>query len=407
MQGDFIDYLRLILKIGGLSMNAILKSAKALENELLKNRRFLHQHAELGSDLPLTSQFVLTELRAMGYEPEEICPCGIIATIGNGNGQTILLRADMDALPMDEENNLPYKSTTAAAHTCGHDAHTAMLLTAAKILKAHEEEINGTITLMFQPDEEGIHGAELMVEAGVLENPPVDAAMAIHVSSQHPAGVVYCKSGEIYASADGFEISIHGRGGHGASPHTTIDPINIAAHLYLALQTLISRESNPADMGVLTVGAIHAGTAGNIIPETLIMRGTIRSFNRQLRQQLKERLLEVSTATAAMFGGSAKVNFINSTPAMLADTELTQTLSGYLKTLLPMEQVQEFPSPFSGSEDFAILSEKVPATMLILGCAVEGEIYDHHHPKVQFNEQAFVVGAAAYAHCALEWLKNH
>ena len=382
--------------------NKLLEEALALEATMVADRRYIHQHAEIGSDLPLTREYVLSRLTAMGYEPQEICPAGIVAVIGQG-GPTLLLRADMDALPMQEESGLPYASLTDNAHTCGHDIHTATLLAAAQLLKNHEDELQGTVKLMFQPAEETISGAAAMIAAGVLEAPAVDAAVAMHVSSGHEKGVVYYRPGDIYASADGFGITIYGKGGHGASPNYCIDPINMAAQLYIALQPLISREKDPAKQAVLTIGAIHGGTANNIIPETVEMLGTLRCYDPEVRRTLKARLTAIAESVTAMYGGRAEVRFFNGTPAMFADEALTAQVVECLKDTLPDEHVQLFPMIFSGSEDFAEISARVPATLLILGCAVSDPeaVYTHHHPKVVFDESAMAYGAAAYAGVAL------
>lgn len=387
---------------------SLLEEARALEATAIADRRYIHQHAEIGTDLPLTKDYVMSRLTAMGYAPKEICPSGIVAEIGQ-SGPTILLRADMDALPMQEESGLSFASLTENAHTCGHDIHAATLLAAAQLLKNHESELKGTVKLMFQPAEETISGAALMVEAGVLESPKVDAAVAMHVSSMHESGVVYYRPGDIYASSDGFAITLYGKGGHGASPNHCIDPINMAAQLYIALQPLISREKDPAKQAVLTIGAIHGGTANNIIPETVEMLGTLRCYDPEVRQMLKRRIVEMANSVTAMFGGRAEVTFFNKTPAMFADEALTAEVAQCLAETLPAEHVDLFPMIFSGSEDFAEVATRVPATMLILGCAVndpEG-IYMHHHPKVVFDESAMVYGAAAYAGAALGWLDKH
>lgn len=386
----------------------LLEEARALEPTAVADRRYIHQHAEIGTELPLTRDYVFSRLTAMGYTPKEICPCGIVAEIGQP-GPTILLRADMDALPMQEESGLPFASQTENAHTCGHDMHTATLLTAAQLLKNHESELKGTVKLMFQPAEETISGAALMIDGGLLESPKVDAAVAMHVSSCHQSGVVYYRSGDIYASADGFAITLYGKGGHGASPEYCIDPINMSAQLYIALQPLISREKDPAKQAVLTIGAIHGGTANNIIPETVEMLGTLRCYDPEVRKQLKTRIVEMADSVTAMFGGRAEVRFFNSTPAMSADETLTAEVVQCLKETLPAEQRDLFPMIFSGSEDFAEVAARVPATMLILGTAVSDPeaVYMQHHPKVVFDEGAMVYGAAAYAGVALGWLAKH
>lgn len=385
-------------------MNELLQEAKAMEETLIADRRYLHQHAEIGLHLPKTCAYVVKRLEEMGYTPQVIGESGVLATIGQGE-KTFLLRGDMDALPITEESGLPFACTNGHAHACGHDFHTAMLLGCAKLLKNHEQGLKGVVKLMFQPAEETFQGAQMMVDAGILENPPVDAALAIHINSVSPVGQVSYKSGLGYASSsDGFEILIQGKGGHGAMPQTTVDPINIGAHLYLALQTIVSREVNPAETVVLSIGMIQAGNVNNVIPDTLKMTGTLRTYSDKVRQSVKERIITLSQQTAALFGGSAEVIFTNGTPAFIADEQLCDTIHHVLTEILPEEQISVIKDNLTGSEDFAVISQSVPAMMLNLGAAGSGDIYLSHHPKVVFNEEALHVGAAIYAYCAMAYL---
>ena len=251
------------------------KRAQELKDEIIQNRRRIHQNAEVGLNLPNTKAFVTEKLREYGLKPTE-CGHGVTATLGKP-GKTLLLRADMDALPMPEESGEPFACPTGeTAHACGHDMHTAMLLTAAKMLKENEDALCGTVKLMFQPAEETFEGARDMLENGLLENPPVDTALAYHVAAgKSPVGfVMYNDSGVMMASVDGFEITIHGRGSHGANPNLAIDPINVGVHIHLALQELIARESDPTKTCDLTIGQFMAGTSANIIPNTAVLSGT-------------------------------------------------------------------------------------------------------------------------------------
>ena len=261
------------------------KRAQELKDETTQNRRRIHQNAEVGLNLPNTKAFVTEKLHEYGLKPTE-CGHGVTATLGKP-GKTLLLRADMDALPMPEESGEPFACPTGeTAHACGHDMHTAMLLTAAKMLKENEDALCGTVKLMFQPAEETFEGARDMLENGLLENPPVDAALAYHVAAgKSPVGfVMYNDSGVMMASVDGFEITVHGRGSHGANPNLAIDPINVGVHIHLALQELIARESDPTKTCVLTIGQFMAGTAANIIPDTAVLRGTIRTNDKKARR---------------------------------------------------------------------------------------------------------------------------
>lgn len=392
-------------------MNKFLKRAKELEDEIIKNRRFIHKNAELGYDLPITTGFVKEKLIEMGYEPQEICKSGIVATVsGKKEGKTILLRADMDALAMKEETDLEFKSVTSYAHTCGHDMHTAMLLGAAKILKEHQHELEGTVKFMFQPAEEGLHGADAMIESGVLNNPDVDVAMAMHVDALSPLGLLKYGKGDTFASCDNFEITIIGKGGHGARPNETVDPINVAVHIHLALQSLISREVMPSETCVLTVCSLNTGNSFNIIPNTAAMKGTIRTYSLKERNLLVNRLKEVCETTAKSFRAEVVVNITGSLPAMYCDEKLSDVMVGYAKEIFDENEIDSIPVKKIGSEDFALISEKVPSMYLFLGAGIndkEGYTYGQHTSKVVFNEDILYLGSALYAYCAKRWLEDN
>ena len=336
---------------------------------------------------------------------------GVTAPLGRG-GKTILLRADMDALPMAEESGLEFACPTGQqAHTCGHDFHAAMLLTAAKLLKESEDQLEGTVKFMFQPAEETFEGSKDMIEHGILEDPKPDAALAYHVGpGKMPVGIfMYNAGGTLMFSMDGFEINIKGRGSHGAFPHMAVDPINIGAHIYLALQELIARECDPSNACVLTVGQFHAGSAPNIIPESAVLEGTIRTNKAEEREKLIRRLKEVAEGTAAVYGGTAEVKFPCGVPTLVCDAALTNEMVGYMKEL-PIPGLMGVPNiSASASEDFALITEQIPSAYLYLsaGYLDERGAYSAHNPKVQFNEDVLPVGAACLAHCAVQWLKHH
>lgn len=389
-------------------MNPILQRAKELESEIIANRRYLHQNPEIRDELPGTTKFVMEKLTEMGYEPKEICKGGIVATVGNP-GKVFLLRGDMDALPMEEDTDLEYRSRNSYAHTCGHDTHTAMLLGAAKILKEHEKELKGTVKLMFQPAEEIFTGAQAMIDAGVMENPHVDAALATHIASSGlPCGMISYKEGPSGASADMFTITIKGKGGHGAYPHAAVDPVNIGAHIVLTLQELVSREVNPLEPCVLTIGAFQAGDAGNILPESAVLRGSIRTFNNDVRNFIKQRTIELCEDTAKKFRAEATVEFTSGVCPLINDGAFTREIVGYLGDLVPADKLCT-REPEMGSEDFALVTQLVPATFLYLGAEVEdpAKVRRGHNPNVLFNEDCFHLGTAALAHCAIQWLENH
>lgn len=397
-------------------MNNIIEEAKKLQEVIVKDRRYLHQNAELGQNLPITTEYVLTRLKKMGYKPELISDSAIVAMAGGKKGsKTFLIRADMDALPIAEETGLEYKSGTQNMHACGHDAHTAMLLGAAQILKDHEDELKGTVKLMFQPGEEQLAGAKAMIKAGVLENPRVDAAAMIHIFSGTPAPagtLIIPEGGYVSSSADMFHIDINGKGGHGAMPQDSIDPLNAAAHIHIALQEIIAREVAPDSTAVITIGQMHGGNAANIIPDTAFIEGTIRAFDETEREFMKNRINELALSISSAFRANSKIEYRMECPSVYSNPELYEQVVKINREFLGEDNIRDMYSIYPGgkmigSEDFGFVSEKVPSVMMILsgGSSEEGYPYPQHHPKVNFNEDIFYIGAAVYANTAIEWLK--
>ena len=384
--------------------------ALELKDETIANRRHIHKNAETGLDLPKTKAYVMEKLTEYGLEPKD-CGYGVTATLGKG-GKVLLLRADMDALPMPEESGEEFACPTGKeAHACGHDFHAAMLLTAAKMLKEKEDTLEGTIKFMFQPAEETFEGSKNMIENGILENPPVDAALAYHVSpGKMPIGLfMYNDKDTMMYSVDGFKITIHGKGSHGAYPHVGVDPINIGVHIHLALQELIARESDPTHSCVLTIGQFAGGTAANIIPETVVLQGTIRTNKPEARELLVRRMKEVAEKTAAVYNGTVDIEMISEVPPLICNPKLTDEVVGYMQEL-GIPGLTPYPGiSASASEDFAVIAEKVPSTFMYLsaGYLDERGQYPAHHPKAQFNEDVCPIGAACLAHCASQWLKNN
>ncbi len=397
-------------------MQNILEEAKAIQETIVKDRRYIHQNAEFGLDLPVTSAYVIERLTSMGYEPQLIDSSAVVAIAGGKKpGKVFLIRGDMDALPIIEENDLEYKSITKNMHACGHDAHAAMLLGAAQLLKNHEDEIEGTVKLMFQPAEEILAGAKTMVKGGILENPKVDAAAMVHIFSGMPipAGTLLIpQGGYVTASADMFHIDIKGKGGHGAMPQDCVDPLNVAAHIHTALQEIIAREVAPSSTSVITIGQMHGGNAGNIMPDTAFIEGTIRAFDSTEREFMKTRLVEICQSMAALFRAKATVEFRMECPSVYNDPKLYDQIHKINTDFLGEEGVKGFDVAFpggkmTGSEDFGFVSEKVPALLMALGggSPEQGYPYPQHHPKVNFNEDIFYIGSAVYANTAMEWLK--
>lgn len=393
-------------------MNSFIEQAKLIKEDIIDYRRSIHKNPEVGTNLPKTKSYVINKLMSFGYEPKEICESGIVATIeGNKPGKTFLLRADMDALPMREDTKCDFKSTNGCMHSCGHDMHTAMLLGAARLLKQNQDKIEGIVKLVFQPDEEGFTGAKSMINAGVLKNPKVDAAMAMHVHSGTPSNTILYGLGISIAGCNRFRIVVKGNGCHGAMPETGVDPINIAAHIYLSLQEIISREISATKPAVVTIGKFVGGEAPNIIPEEVVMEGTIRSLEKEIGEFIFNRMNEIVNSTAKMFRGKAQLIELSSVPPLINDRNLANEVASYIKDLVGEKSVISFEGGGMGSEDFASYSYEVPSVYFMLGAGTKQEnpLYGlpMHNEQVVFNEDIMVTGAAMHAYSAIMWLKNN
>lgn len=404
--------------------NTFLEEAEQKKETIVKDRRHLHANPETGFELENTIAYVKKRLTEMGYEPKECGKAGLVALAGGKkSGKTFMLRADMDALPVKEESGVEFASENGKMHACGHDMHTAMLLGAAAYLKEHEDEIEGTIKLMFQPAEEIFEGSNDMIENGLLENPKVDAALMIHVMAGMPfaPGTVVVSDGGVSApAADYFTINIQGKGCHGSMPQNGVDPIHVASHIVIALEEIHARELSLSDEAVLTIGSIHAGNVGNVIPDTAVLEGTIRTYDEETRTFIKTRMTEIAQGIASSFRASASVSFGSGCPTLVNDEELSKCMVRYVGELIGQDKCftpamiqkmagQKKTLKTAGSEDFAYVSQKVPSVMLALaaGQPEKGYIYPQHHPKVKFDEEALPVGSMVYAYTAMQWLKEH
>lgn len=404
--------------------NNILQEAAAYQEQLVQTRRYLHSHPETGFDLKNTTEYVRKELIAMGYEPVMCGKSGIIALAGKKkSGKVFLIRGDMDALPIKEESDVPFSSDNGKMHACGHDMHTTMMLGAARLLKSHEYEIEGTVKLMFQPAEEIFEGSNDMINAGVLNSPDVDAAMMIHVMAglPIPAGtVISCDGGVSAPAADYFYIDIQGKGCHGSMPNNGVDPVTIAAHIITGLSEINSRELGLSDDAVITIGTINAGNAANVIPDTAHMSGTIRTYDEETRSYIKQRVSDIASNIASAYRGSASVTYGSGCPCLLNNPDLATCSAKYLNELLgpsrtfTAAQLNAMSgggkaSKSTGSEDFAYVSQKVPSIMFALaaGTPQDGYCYPQHHPKVKFDEAILSEGSAVYAYTAMRWLEEH
>ena len=401
----------------------ILKKAKDDDTKMIADYHYLHAHAETGFALTQTLSYVKQQLISMGYDPIPCGKAGLIATVGERTpGKVFLLRADMDALPINDEAEVAFASANGNMHACGHDMHTTMLLEAARILKAFEEEIQGTVKLMFQPAEELLEGAKDMIAHGVLENPAVDAGMMLHVMTgmPFPVGTAIVSDGGVSApGADYFQITLQGKGCHGSMPYKGIDPINAAAHIVTALQEIHARELSFQDKAALTIGTLHAGNAANVIPDTAQLTGTLRAYEEETRTLLKTRMTEITSHVACAFRVKADVAFTSGCPTLVNDAALSEDTVRYIQELNGTQMAftasqlaaksGNASSKSSGSEDFAYVSHQIPTIMLALaaGQPEKGHSHSLHHPKVTFDEEVLLYGAAIYAYVALKWLEEH
>ena len=373
-----------------MQIRELLQAAEQLKAEIITDRRTLHQNPEAGPRLPETAGYVKRQLETLGYPAQELAG-GVAADItGEDTGRCILLRADMDALRIREDTGLEFQSENGKMHACGHDLHAAMLLGAARLLRQHREELQGTVRLVFQPDEEGFTGAKAMLAAGILKKKPEpQAALALHVHSGTPSGLALCGRGTFMAGCTLFRITVQGIGCHGAMPETGVDPINIAAHIYLALQELIARELAAKTPAVVTIGRFCGGEAPNIIPGACVMEGTIRTFDREVTARLMTRITELAEGIAKAFRGSARTEELASAPPLKNDPALVNRMADWAEELLGKQSVYRLDEGGMGSEDFASYTYEVPSAYLLLGAGTAAEDprfgKPMHNPQVVFN----------------------
>lgn len=392
----------------------LLQKADALKDQMVRDRRQLHEHPETGFDLEQTKPYVKKRLEEMGYDVQEVGKAGLIAEAGDASrGKTILLRADMDALPLEEEADVEYKSQIPGKmHGCGHDMHTAMLLAAAEILKEQEDQLPGRVRLVFQPAEEIFQGSKDMIENGELDG--VDAAFMIHVTLgvPMPAGTVIVSSGGVsMTSCEQYEITVHGRGGHGSMPWASIDPLNTACLIQTALQEINSRELMANEYAVFTTCCIEAGHTSNVIPETAVMKGTIRTVSEDVSAQIRTRMEEIAKGVGSAYRCDVDVRFFDYCPPMLINEKVADTMLEAMKETFGDKALDGSvfgKGPGGGSEDFAFVSQKVPTSCAYVaaGNPEEGFLYSQHNPKCIFDERALPAGAAAYVSAALKYLED-
>ncbi len=392
--------------------SSILDEARGLLDDTVKLRRQIHRHPEIGLTLPRTQQVVLDALAPLGLDVRTgTKTTSVIATLeGARPGPTMLLRADMDALPLQEDTGLSFASEVKGAmHACGHDTHVAMLLSAARLLAARRASLAGRVVFMFQPGEEGYHGARVMIEEGLLDGAHTpDAAFGLHVGARHPAGVVATRGGAMLASGDTFQITVRGEGGHASAPHDCLDPIPVACEIVQAFQTLVTRRVNAFDPAVLTVAKIEAGTTRNIIPETATMLGTIRTISERTRTNVLDNVRRVAEGVAAAHGAHAEVNLIRGYPVTVNDHAFAARVSRVATELLGAERVQPMATPIMGSEDFSYVLQRVTGAFAFLGTRpAEGPAPPNHSNRMIVNESALPAGVAMHVAVALDFLNGH
>ena len=394
-----------------MEISEIASQSKEIHQWIVEKRRTIHRHPELMYEEFETSKLVQNTLKELKIPyKKDIAITGVVGTIGNGNGPCIALRADMDALPIHEETDIDFKSEIdGKMHACGHDCHTAMLLGAARVLKENEHKINGTIKLIFQPAEEGGAGGKMMREQGVLLEPKVQQIFALHVAGTIPVGTLASKEGTLLAATSSIKILVKGKGGHAAAPHHTNDPVVTGSKIVVELQTLVSRELNPLEPGVISITMANAGSAFNVIPSTMELQGTIRSLTIEGVSNLQKRVKEVAQSIALANRCEAEVSFPgNDYPPTINDAGCWQLGKSAAKEILGEENLIEMPDPIMGGEDFAYYTEEVPGCFSFLGVGNPDidAVYDVHHPMFKVDETALSLGTAIHVNTALKALEN-
>jgi amidohydrolase len=372
----------------------ISPDVKGIEKKVIEHRRYVHMYPERGFKEVKTQKYVLDNLRRIDLSGKKIAKTGVVALLkGKKPGKTILLRADMDALPMDEQTGLPYASKhPGVAHCCGHDSHVAMLLGVAEILSKRGLP-KGTVKFCWQPAEEGDGGAVMMIKGGVLENPKPDAAFAVHSWAPMEVGNIGVADGPAMAAVDIFDLTIEGVGGHAAYPHTSIDPILVGSHVITALHSIVSRRINPFHNAVMSVCHVEGGTTFNIIPPDVKYQGTVRTFLEEDRKLIPKAMKGIAEGISKGMGGNAKLDYTRMIPATINDLKMAAFARDVAATVLGSKHVHA-PEPSMGGEDFAYYLQKVPGAFIYLGAGNEkkGAVWPHHHPKFRIDEDAFVIG---------------
>jgi amidohydrolase len=374
-------------------------------------RRDFHLHPELGFQEIRTAGIVANELQSLGLEVTKgVGKTGVVALLEGGKpGPVLLLRADMDALPINEQTNADYASQTSGVmHACGHDGHTAILLTVAKMLHTIRADLPGTVKFVFQPAEEGIGGAESMIAEGVLDNPKVDTVLGLHLWNEKPVGWLGIAAGPIMAGAEEFKVKISGKGGHGAIPHLSVDPILAGAQVVSSLQSIVARNVAPLKAAVVSVTTFHGGEAFNVIPPEVNLTGTIRTFDLDVRDIVIKRFHEIVFGISEAMGCTAEIEMMRLTPAVINDTRIATAVQAAARKILPHDILDNSSYITMGAEDFSFFMQKTPGMFFFVGSANDkrGLNYGHHHPKFDFDEAALLRSAALMAQAAVELLND-
>jgi amidohydrolase len=396
-----------------INPDKIRSSIQALAPDLVALRRQIHQQPELGFKEQLTAAKITSKLTEWGISHQTgIAQTGIVATIQGKKTslepKTLAIRADMDALPIQEANDVPYKSQhDGVMHACGHDGHTSIALITAYYLSQHQNDFAGTVKIIFQPAEEGPGGAKPMIEAGVLQNPTVDAIIGLHLWNNLPLGTIGVRSGALMAAVERFNLTIQGKGGHGAMPHQTVDSIVLASQIVTALQTIVSRNVNPIDSAVVTVGQFNAGTAKNIIADTASLAGTVRYFNPNLAEFFHHRIESIVAGICAAYGATYQLEYIKFYPPVINDEKITELVRSVATELVetPLGIVPECQT--MGGEDMSFFLQEVPGCYFFVGSANPDRslAYPHHHPRFDFDEAALSTGVEMFVRCVEKYLE--
>ncbi len=394
------------------NMDSLKSDIDEMVPDIVALRRDLHEHPELAFEEVRTSGIVAQRLRALGLDVQTgVAKTGVVGLLRGGKSgpgaKTIAIRADMDALPIYELNEIDYRSTVdGKMHACGHDGHTSIALAVADILSKRRDELNGNVKFVFQPAEEQIGGAEPMVKEGAMKD--VDGVIGLHLISNYPLGRVGVRSGPVFASADKLIITVRGKGGHAAMPEESVDPIVIAAYIITALQTLISRETSPFSPAVITIGRVQAGSAFNIIPETAELQGTMRAYSQEHREKLIRRISELARGVASAMGGSCEVQLFDGCPPCVNAEAMTELVHKAAVEAVGEQAVDEGEEVMTtGSDDMAYFLDTVPGCYFIVGAnnPQKGANYPHHHPRFNIDEDALPVAVEVLTRAAMDYLK--